>query len=599
MASGMPSTPSLIGKMLNAVSNKVGPGVGGADAGANPMDRIARLGMSPRQQALNRLWAWYRCSNYQARSMDWDGRKVVEPLDVEAIASRGFVPPGFVDAGQSMPIKFRRPTAPYALVKVVVDRFTGLLFSEHQHPDIDVAGDWQTEEYLKGIADVSRLWQTMIRARGMGGAMGAVCVGFQFADGKPVIELHDPRWTKPDFIDRATHKLRSIDKRFMYPQEVRDPATGRYVTVNYWYRRYVDEERDVLFKPVEVGNGQEPAWEVEREVSHGFGFCPVVWVQNLPVEDEIDGDPDCHGAYDMVEAIDALIAQANRGIIANCDPTLVITSKAEMGTEIRKGSDNALKLPEGSVNYLEMSGSGPKAALDFAEQLRKYFLEVVQCVLEHPDTGGKTATEIERSYASMLAKADVLREQYGERCVKPLLEMMLKAARTLEEPRAQMVEQPGPDGQPVQQQVLLRQKLTLPPVYEKDEQGQDVARERVLGPGGSLELKWPGYFRSALGDVNQAVQAAVGALSGGIVDDETAVKFIAPYFEVEDAMALVDKVRKAKQEASGGMMSPAAEGVGGGFDEYGAEEGEAATGQEAFPDYFAESEGETPPEEQA
>lgn len=593
MASGMPSTPSLIGKMLNAVSNKVGPGVGGADAGANPMDRLARLGMSQRQQNLNRLWAWYRCSNYQARSMDWDGRKVLEPLDIEAIASRGFIPPGFVDSGQSMPIKFRRPSAPYALVKVIVDRFTGLLFSEHQHPDVDVEGDWQTEEYLRGLADVSRLWQTMIRARSMGGAMGTACVGFQFVEGKPVIEVHDPRWVKPDFIDRATFKLRSIDKRYMYPEEVRDPATGRYETVNFWYRRYIDEQKDILFKPCEVGTGQEPAWEVAREVQHGFGFCPVVWTQNLPVEDDIDGDSDCHGVYDMVEAIDALIAQANRGIIANCDPTLVITSKAELGSEIRKGSDNAIKMPEGNVHYLEMSGSGPKAALDLAETLRKYVLEVAQCVLEHPDTGGKTATEIERSYASMLAKADVLREQYGERCVKPLLEMMLKAARTLEEPRPQMVEQMGPDGQPVQQQVLLRQKLTLPPVYEKDEAGQQVVRERVMGPGGTLTLKWPGYFQPALGDVNQAVQAAVGALSGGIVDDETAVKFIAPYFKVDDAMALVDKVRAAKEQASGGAMTPAAEGLGGGFGDYGAEEMGAEAGQEPLPDYFAD-EGEVP-----
>lgn len=553
------SQPGIIGKLLNTISPRIG--VGGKDAGSGPMDRIARLGLSQRQQELNRLWSWYRCSPYAARQTDWNGKKALEPLEMEAVASKGFIPPGFYDAGgQSMPLKFRRPTAPYALAKVVVDRFTGLLFSENQSPEILVDGDDASADYLRAVAEVARLWQAMIRVRTFGGATGSACIGFQFVDGKPVVEVHDPRWVHPKFIDRATMQLESVEKRYMHPVEERDPATGRFETKQMWYRRIIDGERDVVFKPVEVGNGEEPQWEVEREVQHGFGFCPVVWVQNLPVEDDIDGDPDCHGIFDLIEAVDALVAQANRGIIANCDPTLVIVSKAEMGGEIKKGSDNSIKMPEGSASYLELNASGPKAALELAEQLRKYALEVAQCVLEHPDVSGgaRTATEVTRSYGSMLQKADVMREQYGERCVKPLLEMIFRAAQALDQP----VQGTDAQGQPV----MVRRALQLPPRFEADpETGVKTRVERQLGAGGTIRLQWPDYFPPTLADIDSAVKAATGAKTGGLVDEETAISFVAPFFSVDDVAGMIKKIRDSAAASQASMFGgiPGMDGGGG------------------------------------
>lgn len=555
-------TPGVIGKLLNVLGSKIGGSNGGRDSGSGPSDRIARLGLSPRQQELNRLWGWYRCANYQTRKQDWNGKQALDPLETEAVASKGFLPPGFYDAGaSSMPLKFRKPSAPYALIKVIVDRFTGLLFSENQSPEINVEGDEQSADYLRAVADVARLWQAMIRVRTFGGATGSACVGFQFVDGKPVIEVHDPRWVIADFIDRATLQLRAIEKRYMFPVDVRDPSTGRYETKQFWYRRIIDDQQDVLFKPVEVGDGDEPAWVVDKTVTHGFGFCPVIWVQNMPVEDDIDGDPDCHGIYDVVEQIDALIAQANRGILANCDPTLVISSKAEMGTEIKKGSDNSIKVPDGTVTYLEMSATGPKAAMEQADSLRKYALEVAQCVLDHPDAAAKTATEVERIYVSMLQKADVMREQYGERCIKPLLEMIFRAAKALATPTLQQpavdptngsrLPVTGLEGQDAAAPVaaapmMVRRVLNLPPKVVIDPAtGGKMMVEHDVGNGGALRLMWPDYFPPTLDDVAKAVTAASGAVLGKLVDDETAIKFIAPFFSVEDVPALVAKVQAA------------------------------------------------------
>lgn len=507
----------------------------GADA-PRVMTRVARLGMSPRQQMLNRYWAHYRCSNYEARRVDWDGRERVDPVSHEAIATAGFIPPGFYDAGATFPLKFRRPSCPYNLVKVIVDRFTGLLFSERHHPQIRVEGDPDTEDFINALAESARLWPAMIQARMFGGGTGSAAIGFQFLEGRPIVEVHDPRWVFPDFKDRATQELRGIEKRYQYPIELFDHERGAWVEVPHWYRRVINESVDILWKPIPVGEGEEPDWEnpalVANMVEHDFGFCPVQWIQNLPVVDDIDGDPDCLGIYDMVETIDALLAQANRGIIANCDPTVVIVSPDNLA-EVAKGSNNAIKLTQGSAQYMEISGSGPKAAQEYADKLRTYALEVAQCVLEHPEApGSRTATEIERAYSSMLAKADVLREQYGERGIKPLLEKMLKAAKQVVTPRAEG-------------EAIVRGALLLPDRIEKDAAGQVTRNPRRLGPGGVLKLQWPGYFEAGLSDVNTAVQAATNAKAAQLIDDEHATKFVAEYFNVEDVPAMMQSMEES------------------------------------------------------
>ena len=494
-------------------------------------ERIAALGMSPRQQELNRLWAYYRCAQYGSRMTDWNGSTRPTPLDKEVIASAGVLPPGFVDANrQLLPIAFRYPSVQYHLSKVIVDRFTGLLFSESAHPIVRVDGDPDSEDYAVALITEAHLWSAMVLARTYGGAMGSVALGFKFVDGRPVVEVHDPRWLTPEFVDRDTFRVARIEKRYYYPMDVRDSDTGVWTTVNLWYRRVIDSKYDIVFKPVAVeqteGNG-EPNWEVAEAIEHGHGFCPVVWIQNLPVQDDADGDPDCQGIHELTEDIDALFSQANRGTIGNCDPTLHVAADGERPPSLAKGSDNAIFTPAGaSVKYVEIGGSGPDMAMKMAERLRQLALEVAQCVLEHPDVAHRTATEVERVYGSMLQKADILRTQYGDKGIRPLVSMMMDASRRL---------------------IEAGKKVILPPRNKGDDEKPDW-QPRSMGTGGVARLQWMGYFQPGLVDADQATKAAVSAKQGGVIDDETAVKFVATYFHVTDPTALVRKLRDAEKE---------------------------------------------------
>lgn len=519
--------------MSSANRPEIGTGKGMSEiAGDREMGPTAGK-LSPRQIRLNRLWAHYKCAQYAQRKLDWDGRECLDPMAHDAVSSQGFIPPGFYSAAvEDVPLKFRKPTAPYHLAKVIVDRFTALLFAEARHPNIRVEGDPATEDFARALSEQSRLWATCIKARTHGGSMGTCIVGFQFIDGKAVVEVHDPRWCRPQFKNRAQLTLKNIEKRYQYPVEEVDDD-GDVEEVMYWYRRTIDEHRDVVYKPCRVDAGV-PFWEVDHEAVHDFGFCPVVWVQNLPSDDDVDGEPDAAGCFDSFDAIDSLVAQANRAVIANCDPTVVIVTEAAMD-EVVKGTGNAIKLPSGSASYMEITGSGPAAALKLADEMRTRSLEVAQVVLDTPVSANETTVGVERAYSSMLAKGDMLREQYGQHLVTELMNMMLKAAKDLSERVEQDV-----DG------TLVRHELVLPPrVVPTGPDTSPLLVPRKIGKITEISLTWPGYFEPTLADVTAAANAAGVAKQAGLLDDEHAVAFVAPYFQVDDPSAMLKAIRDA------------------------------------------------------
>lgn len=510
------------------------------------------MGMSPRQVELDHLWRYYRCACYDGRKVDWNGQERLGKIEHEVVATSGFMPAGFYDAGQTLPLKFRRPTTPYYLARVVVGRFTSLLFSARRHPKI-VADDPVTEDWVNAVAEESRLWSCMIQARTYGGAMGSCALGFKIVRGKVVIEVHDPRWCTVTFTDRIEKEVDTFEKRYQYREEERNKDTGEWEEVWYWYRRTIDAVADTVWPKVKAEPNLEPRWERERSVrvAHNYGFCPIVWLQNTPVEDDVDGDADCHGIFDMIEGIDALYAQAHRGTIANSDPTLVVKSDLDWEGGIRKGSSSALFVEKGgSAEYLELNGAGPKAAIDLAEKLEEKALTVARCYLD-TNTGGpsRTEEEITKNYSNMIEQADVLREQYGERGVKRLLTMILQAARKLGAARIER--------NAAGQSVIVREVIKLRPRTETDDNGNTVRIERKLGSADAVELTWPDYFTPNNASVLSAVQAAGQALTSRLIDQEHATRYVANYFQVEDLRAMQLKIEQEKAEATEQFMATA------------------------------------------
>lgn len=526
--------------------------------------------LSQRQIELDHYWRYYRCSNYEGRKYNWNGHENVGHIERDVIATSGNLPPGFEDPyGQMVPLEFREPSTPFYLPKVVVNRFTSLLFSSKRHPRIE-CDDPVTEDWIAGFVEETRLWANMIRARTYGGAMGSVGIGFKFVKGKPFVEIHDPRWSTPTFKDRDLLTVGKFEKLYQYVDQVRNEE-GEWEDRWFWYRRLITEQADIVWPKVPVEANEEPIWSRERclTVQHNFGFCPVVWIQNQQVDDSIDGDPDCHGIYELSERIDVLWSQADRGTVANCDPSVVISSDAEFD-QIKKGSGSALQVEKGgSAQYMEMTGAGIEKAMALAEKLEERALTIARCMLDRNEGGpSRTEVEVEHNYSSMIEQADILREQYGEKGVKPLIDMVLRAARVMETPR---VDRSGELPSIVRHEIKLPKKRVI-----NKETGKTITwADRKLGDGEQLELVWPQYFTPGGEVVGKAVEAAAKAKENGLIDQEHAVGYVAEYFNVENKVAMMKNIVAQQKN---GILPP----IGGGAEAGGAPGASGAGGNGDF-----------------
>lgn len=556
MSSATPTNPTAARRMAGALSSNIARDAGSRSAaGAGTADVHA---LSPRQHLLDWRWRFYCTEQYSGRKRDWNGDERLGLLESEMVGTTGFVPEGFYDAGGTLPLKYRCPTAPYHLARVIVDRFTGLLFGAERHPSPTVPGDPATEDWLKACVEAMRLWARMLEARAMGGSMGAVAIGFKVLDGAPMLDVFDPRFTRVKRARDGSGRVVSVVVQELFTEELRN-ANGEWEEVEFLYRREIDAREDRVWERVPVPrDNREPDWTAiaPRAVAHGFGECPVVWIQNRPAAGGDDGDPDLLGCYDTIEAIDALVAQAHRGVLKNADPTLHLGTDADLDS-VAKGSDNALKLePQSKAQYLEITGAGARAAWELAEKLEDRVYRMARCVPDWRQNaahrGARTATEVDKDTASMHEACDVLREQYGELGVKRLLELVLRVARRLGRPRPEMT---GPaDAAGLVPVRLVRETIQLPPKVETDPETKVVTvTPRALGPeqpwGDYIVLKWPPYQKPSLDDATKAATAVATARGAKVLGREQAAEFLAPYFGVEDVAAMLAQLDEEAADA--------------------------------------------------
>lgn len=513
-----------------------------AAGGEQKMRELVAMSMTPRQKRLNGFWAWYKALNYDVLHWDWDGNKAnPDAADLASIAAGGAGSAGY-GAGGSVPNRFRQPLAPYRLPRVVVDRFTGLLFGEGHHPSFTNDPNPEVAELANALAEQTRLWSRFDMARTYGGAQGTSVVSFKFLDGSPRIEVHDPRWCFPTFSDREAMRLSKLEVRYAYPVDEWDATALSFQQVWYWYRRVIDEVSDTVFKPIRLSAvtdlgallNSDTGWTPGPTAVHKYGFCPAIWIQNTECTEDIDGDPDFWGAFQAQRQYDELRSQGTRAAKNNCDPTVVLKSATVPGN-LKRGSanGNALHLSgeTDEAKYLEMTGAGVEAAAKEAAALRSEMLEMVQCVLDHSDgAAAQTATEINRRYASMLGRASRLREQYGQRGCLPLMTMILRSV-ALHTGRGEKVILPA--------RMVDADSNAATPRTAKE---WAVPPDSEVGTG--MGLKWGPFFAPTPMDAKAAVETAGLAVTSKLVPRSVAVEYIAPFMGIEDPKACLEQLLK-------------------------------------------------------
>lgn len=489
-----------------------------------PRQPLASMCEGPRFHHMDRLEAYYRGAQDDAKSYDWDGR------------FRGYqfssVAPGW-----EVPLSQRRPNARYELARIVVSRLTNMSLGGEAWPDINVEGDPDAQDYVRALAKASDLQARLAEARSLGGATGTACLSLGFVEGCPRIETHNAKHCLVlTWEDMATFRPQQVLKAYSFKRPKIDPQDGKVKLMTFWYARYWDTEREIIWREIPQRVAKLPTWADwvgpdgagRREMRHGYGFTPFYWIQNLPDSQELDGLGDYEGQTDMLDQFNQLLSSTVKGAIANVDPTLVVMDDPESNEgHLQKGSGAAI-YSKGGAKYLELEGSAIRAARELLTDLREMFLDAAQVVLPQAEkltSKAQSAAAMRIVYQPMMARCDQLRDQYGEGGLVLILTDMLRVARQIEEAPPELIELE--DGTREER----KPSVTLPP--RQDDDGEE--RPHVPGKGENVTLNWAPYFSPTMQDLKAAAETA--QLAGGgqpLISHRSAVEFVARHFGVED-----------------------------------------------------------------
>ena len=505
---------------------------------------------SDRFRELDRRQSYYDCTNHDQKRYDFDGRVIAAgtPSATQPLLSSERAP-------FYVPLKMRRPSSPYRLARVIVSSFTNMIFGEQRFPSIRVEGDPATQDFAQALVRASSLPLKMVRARNIGGSTGTVGVSWAFINGKPRVEVHNGKHLfVHEWEDRESTIPKLATECYLFSRDEWSQEKKKWGKQWFWYRRDWTPTADIVYREARFEQRQEPVWIVDRErsVPHDDGECHLHWIQNLP-SDEVDGLPDYEGLYESFDIVDILYSTIVRGTVLNLDPTVKLRMDGDqirlMG--LKKGSDNALITgKDGDAQYMEMTGSGIDAGLRVFESKRRSVLEVAQCIIADPASiaaQGVSAVALRTIYAPMLAKCDVIREQYGS-AITRLVDQMVRVARSVMGRRV-VVQAPSnsqdqgdgvaSDLKDTTHEVEL--EVRLPPRVERtqvlDDDGKPTGEEkitrvpRVPGEGGDVDLRWGPYFIPTPDDQSKTsvtLQAATGGKA--FLSKQTATEIMASMY---------------------------------------------------------------------
>lgn len=519
------------------------------------------LSKLPRYRELKKLRDYFEGKQYDGRADWWTG-----------ILGR---------EQKKVPLRERKPCIIYPLPKAAVQQVVRFTFGEGKWPELRVAAqedgvyaqlaltDEEAAVLQKGLAELvenAHLKATMraLMARGLAErtAFGILAI----KRGRFVLEIGHAQDAYPKFRnDDPTDDLEEVTWCYQF---TRAEETDKGVEEKrYWFRRDVTREAYVDYEPVPVDDKKRDVeWGQKTETAHDFGFCPAIWVRNLSESGE-RGDIDGVALYDgLCEEFDALnfaLSQRHRGIVYFGVPQPWETGVepgdgpgAEGRTARQEGPEGFSKGPSVSsrpgdvveparrlapdavwsfegpnvrLGLLETNGKAYEVATLHVEDVRSRLLEAMSVVMANADQfvkngGDMNAKFLVLAFAPLLNLVAELRDAtWWPHALRKLLSMMLRVlAKT------------GGAGLAIANGEALAAIVQRFEVEVAAPTAEDPnATERVwMLP--KITPVWGDYFPPSNTEVQEAVKIAADAKTAQLVQDKTAVQYVAPYFGVKD-----------------------------------------------------------------
>ena len=509
--------------------------------------------------------------------VSWDGSKRDPGVGYmrERLRPQGFVP---VNAAV-IPSKRRKPDAAVPLARQVVSRFTEMLCGQGRVPQLVVPSDKDTQEYLEALFSSAHMWDTITQARDVAGACGAAVIACGLVYGTPSAEVLHPRdcWVA-EWDETVSHwRPKVLVEQTLVEREVQDEDSGVLTEKRMWRTRAWTPEAIVYWPEVaeEDVNAEGFEWPAPEVKPHELGMCPVVWYQNTRDTKRPEGNPDCEGAWELLDAVDRVQSQQVKATMANVDPTLVIKEEERFRRQsmvVRKGA--AIRTsPQGDARYLEMQGTSIQVAMDTVQALTDQVLQTVECVIIRPEHAKayQSGEALQILWRSMESKANRLRSTL-EVAVKDLARIWLAWGRKVGVSDVEV----GGGG------IHLPPREVVVDLYQDEETGELVERPddegeveaappanrrvewRVHSPGHGVYVhcQWPAYWQPTAAQIQSIITALMAGTGGKqVVSSETAVRFAAQYLGADPEIE-ARELEREKQRSKAEMAATFESGLG-------------------------------------
>ncbi len=480
--------------------------------------------------------------------------------------------------GEVVPLRERAPCITYGLAATAVGELLDFMLGGERWPQIKVeeaeADDDVSQlaiseadaELLKDSLDeiveesqlrcaFYELAQRAVAAR-TGVAIGSI------RDGMFSLELPHARDCWPKFTkDDPARPVEGMTWCYRFERMRVEAGLVKYDVA--WFRRDYTATEVIHYEPLadEDTRSDAPKWIEKSREQHGFSFCPVVWVRNMPRSHaDLDGRSLYDGLLDESDALNLALSQRHRGIHHFGTPQTWETgvgdddgpgahgrgasARTEHSAPHGHVADQARKSGPGEIwsyedpavrlGLLETTGRAFEVATLHVDDIRARALEMMGVTLLSPKEilgGGELTVSLLRMiYARMIALSDRMRLATWEPALKAVLAMFLR-----------MLADRGADG------MHLRRGPTLAKLAKRFEVETTEGTSWRLP---KVTLAWGPYFTPSASEKQAETTTALDAKDGGLIASKTATEHVAKSFGVENSDDEHDNAKSEKDEAA-------------------------------------------------
>lgn len=458
----------------------------------------------------------------------------------------------------------RRPSVRLNLPMLGAKLASRKLFAGKHGPRL-VHKDEKMQEALIWLEKTAKIHWHMLGAVKQGQS-GSVALTFAIVDDEtPVVNVWAGKdcWPEFDDADKLTKLTIAyvVDGRKwlqLHPEFTSD-GRGNPVLKNskYWFIRVYDQEDIMTWLPIEEADWN-PVEGFEDEVmlsflktndklkeAHNAGFLPALWIRNQPNGNQIDGESS-FGESPLSNCIhiDYTLSQLGRGINYMGAPQLMVKGRIlnyekAWGNVHIFGPAHMLNLPPDRVDaggggisgadakMIEMDGTGIAVGMEkWVERIKTWTLELMSTSRKDPNNinGALSGKAIELLDEDFIDFIQTLRTAYGAHGVLEAMKILCLMLIAVSHPKLKGVT-------------------------------EDTVDE--------TELEWPRLYSPDPEEVKQLVEAATGAIAGGLLDAPDGVDWFQASIDVRSDKATGEPIPEEPPE---GVPAAPSGGGGGGSD---------------------------------